>query len=88
MVALVDNYSKDQRTVFVSQLVMRATERDIRKYLSSKSIPVNEIEFMQIDCDYTTSKPMNLNTKEDGKLANLYSTFSVLSRDTLISIDS
>lgn len=47
MVALVDNYSKDQRTVFVSQLVMRATERDIRKYLSSKSIPVNEIEFMR-----------------------------------------
>eukprot|EP00980_Cylindrotheca_fusiformis_P011823 scaffold2816_cov121-Cylindrotheca_fusiformis.AAC.39 len=37
-------FSKDQRTVFVSQLVMRATEKDIRRYFRRKvGCKVNEV---------------------------------------------
>ena len=37
-------YTKDQRTVFVSQLVMRATERDIKKYFKKTvGCKVNEV---------------------------------------------
>jgi RNA-binding protein 39 len=35
--------TKDQRTVFVNQLVQRATERDLSKYLSRKGFAVNEV---------------------------------------------
>ena len=35
--------TKDQRTVFVSQLVMRATERDLKKYFKAKSLKINDI---------------------------------------------
>lgn len=36
-------YSKDQRTVFVTQLVMRTTERDIRKFFKTHHMKTNEI---------------------------------------------
>jgi RNA-binding protein 39 len=37
-------FSKDQRTVFVSQLIMRATEKDIRRYFRRKvGCKVNEL---------------------------------------------
>jgi RNA-binding protein 23/39 len=35
--------TKDQRTVFVSQLVMRANERDIKKYFQAHSLKINDI---------------------------------------------
>lgn len=38
--------TKDQRTVFVSQLVMRATSRDITKYFRKKGIRVNDVMFL------------------------------------------
>jgi RNA-binding protein 39 len=41
-----DIYTKDQRTVFVNQLVMRATERDLRKYFRKMDCKVNEVIFL------------------------------------------
>lgn len=41
--AAADPFTKDQRTVFVSQLVMRAQERDIKKYFKAQAIKVNDI---------------------------------------------
>lgn len=35
--------TKDQRTVFVNQLVQRASERDLRKYFNAKGFRVNEV---------------------------------------------
>lgn len=41
-------FSKDQRTVFVSQLVMRATEKDIRRYFRRKvGCKVKEVIFLR-----------------------------------------
>jgi len=39
-------FTKDQRTVFCNQLVMRATERDLRKFFRSKGCKVNEVIFL------------------------------------------
>ena len=36
-------YSKDQRTVFVQQLVQRTTERDLQKYFKKQGLKVNEV---------------------------------------------
>ena len=36
-------YSKDQRTVFVQQLVQRTTERDIKRYFKKEELKVNEV---------------------------------------------
>mmetsp|Transcript_6485 Transcript_6485/g.13528 ORF Transcript_6485/g.13528 Transcript_6485/m.13528 type:complete len:652 (-) Transcript_6485:228-2183(-) len=36
-------YTKDQRTVFVTQLVQRTTERDLKKYFSKNNLKVNEV---------------------------------------------
>lgn len=36
-------YSKDQRTVFVQQLVQRTTERDLKKFFRKKELKVNEV---------------------------------------------
>jgi RNA-binding protein 39 len=41
-----DVYTKDQRTVFVNQLVMRATERDLRKYFRKMDCKVNDVIFL------------------------------------------
>ena len=39
-----NTYTKDQRTVFVTQLVQRATERDLKKYFSKQhNIKVNDV---------------------------------------------
>jgi len=39
-----DAYSKDQRTIFVSQLVMRTTEKDLKKYFKRKvGCKVNDV---------------------------------------------
>jgi RNA-binding protein 39 len=39
-----DEFSKDQRTIFVSQLVMRTTERDLKKYFKKKvGCKVNDV---------------------------------------------
>jgi RNA-binding protein 23/39 len=40
-------YSKDQRTVFVTQLVMRTTVRDLSKFFKDHGIKVNEIELLR-----------------------------------------
>ena len=40
-------YSKDQRTVFVTQLVMRTTIKDIKKFFKEQDIRVNEIELLR-----------------------------------------
>lgn len=40
----VDNtYTKDQRTVFVTQLVQRTQERDLKKFFTRKGCKVNEV---------------------------------------------
>ena len=36
-------YSKDQRTVFVQQLVQRTTERDLKKFFRKQELKVNEV---------------------------------------------
>lgn len=36
-------YSKDQRTVFVQQLIQRTTERDLKKFFKQQEIKVNEV---------------------------------------------
>jgi RNA-binding protein 23/39 len=36
-------YSKDQRTIFINQLVMRTTEKEIARFFKAKKIPTNEI---------------------------------------------
>ena len=36
-------YSKDQRTVFVQQLVQRTTERELKKYFRKQELKVNEV---------------------------------------------
>ena len=40
-------YSKDQRTVFVTQLVMRTTVKDLSKFFKHHGIKVNEIELLR-----------------------------------------
>jgi RNA-binding protein 23/39 len=40
-------YSKDQRTIFVTQLVMRTTIKDIKKFFKEQDIKVNEIELLR-----------------------------------------
>lgn len=40
-------YSKDQRTVFVTQLVMRTTVKDLAKFFKHHGIKVNEIELLR-----------------------------------------
>ncbi|KAL7576418.1 hypothetical protein ACA910_018222 [Epithemia clementina (nom. ined.)] len=36
-------YTKDQRTVFITQLVQRTVERDIKKYFAKNNLKVNEV---------------------------------------------
>ena len=36
-------YTKDQRTVFVTQLVQRTVEKDIKKYFAKNNLKVNEV---------------------------------------------
>mmetsp|Transcript_11274 Transcript_11274/g.21513 ORF Transcript_11274/g.21513 Transcript_11274/m.21513 type:complete len:647 (+) Transcript_11274:141-2081(+) len=36
-------YSKDQRTVFVQQLVQRTTEKDIKRFFKTEELKVNEV---------------------------------------------
>lgn len=36
-------YTKDQRTVFVTQLVQRTTEKDLKKYFSKNNLKVNDV---------------------------------------------
>ena len=38
-----NSYTKDQRTVFVTQLVQRTVERDIKKYFAKNNLKVNEV---------------------------------------------
>lgn len=38
-----DPYTKDQRTVFVTQLVLRTTEKDIAKFFRKEGIKTNEV---------------------------------------------
>lgn len=40
-------YSKDQRTIFVTQLVMRTTAKDLSKFFKERGIKVNEIELLR-----------------------------------------
>jgi RNA-binding protein 23/39 len=40
-------YSKDQRTVFVTQLVMRTTVKDLSQFFKHHGIKVNEIELLR-----------------------------------------
>jgi RNA-binding protein 39 len=40
-------YSKDQRTVFVTQLVMRTTVKDLSKFFKHHGIKANEIELLR-----------------------------------------
>ena len=40
-------YSKDQRTVFVTQLVMRTTVRDLSKFFKHHGVKVNDIELLR-----------------------------------------
>ncbi|CAB9527541.1 RNA-binding protein 39 [Seminavis robusta] len=63
----VDNFTKDQRTVFVNQLVMRTTSKDIRRYFSRKvGAKVNEVVMLkdrrtgkQKGCAYVELKSMD-----------------------------
>lgn len=47
MAAADEAFTKDQRTVFVTQLVLRTTERDLRNYFKSQNIPVRDISFLR-----------------------------------------
>ena len=40
-------YSKDQRTIFVTQLVMRTTVKDLSKFFKHHGIKVNDIELLR-----------------------------------------
>ena len=60
--------TKDQRTVFVNQLVQRATSRDLKKYLSSKGFAVNEVILLR---DKRTGKHKGCAYVELRKLENV-----------------